>query len=180
MPSGMPVMDARMMDPHLQNSMYASLGQYAVSTVQWRTRNSHTCTFNHSHHSHITRQTHSIHAKIWYNIQKLINSYLVQILMRIWNVSSFYSSATTGIHVGKSTNKQNTPIINYSPHPLNDWETLREHWSYHFVSQLCNRLIEHIQLNLLGSLRTTWRLSYSSVDYVLFLYLLRVAIFRGK
>lgn len=29
MPAGVPVMDARMMDPHLQNSMYASLGQYA-------------------------------------------------------------------------------------------------------------------------------------------------------
>ena len=35
MPNVMPMMDNRMMgDPHLQNAIYANIGQYAVSTVQ--------------------------------------------------------------------------------------------------------------------------------------------------
>ena len=38
MPGGMPMMDTRHVvshDPHMANSVYAGIGQYAVSTVQW-------------------------------------------------------------------------------------------------------------------------------------------------
>lgn len=37
MPGGMPMMDTRHVvshDPHMANSVYAGIGQYAVSTVQ--------------------------------------------------------------------------------------------------------------------------------------------------